>query len=87
MHGADSSSVFLCRITKPPELTDKNIRLYVNVEQQITSNKQIKTVGKSILYIAIDSTQKYSFVYGDLLLLKNVFTTPTPPKIRMRLIM
>ncbi|MBK7441034.1 MAG: ComEC family competence protein [Bacteroidetes bacterium] len=80
MQSADSSSVFLCRITKPPELTDKNIRLYVNVEQQITSNKQIKTVGKSILYIVIDSTQKYSFVYGDLLLLKNVFTTPTPPK-------
>ena len=79
-HQADSTSLFQCRITQPPEITTKNIRLYVDVTAHLNNNKQTPTIGKSILYIPLDSTNQHQLVYGDIIVVKNVFRQPDPPK-------
>lgn len=80
MHNADSSTVFYCRITKPPEFTAKNIRLYAEVVSSIKNENYTTVIGKTILYIPLDSVQSNIINYGDELLIRNKFALPSPPK-------
>ncbi|MFI5172326.1 MAG: ComEC/Rec2 family competence protein [Chitinophagales bacterium] len=80
MNGADSLTIFECRINKPPEFTEKNIKLYVEVDLAIDENISRKVKGKSILYIPKDSLASQNFIYGDILYTANKFTEPQSPK-------
>lgn len=77
---SDSTSVFQCRITKPPEFTAKNIRLYAEVNNIVNNNKQSTVIGKTIIYLPLDTLNPLTINYGDELIIRNKFTTPSPPK-------
>jgi competence protein ComEC len=79
-NGSDSSDYFLCRISKPPELTTKNVRLCAEVTGRIRNNRCVPTTGKTILYLPLDSTSEHKLEYGDELYIINKFKAPAPPK-------
>lgn len=78
MVDTDSTTLFKCRVTKPPELTAKNIRVYANVDFVIQDSNISSATGKTILYLPIESGNNIK--YGDYLLLQNKFSLPEPPK-------
>ncbi len=55
MNNANDSTFFRCRIIQPPDQTDKNFKLYVTVDERLTDNKNVTTIGKSIIYVKSDS--------------------------------
>lgn len=80
MHDADSSSVFLCRLTMPPTAGERSIRLDVAVQERYDHNRIQNVSGKSIIYLRKDSTQSMQLSYGDLVYVSNIFQEPDPPK-------
>ncbi len=79
MKDADTSSVFMCRIYKPPLIGEKSIRLEVQMQCRLQDGDAANTSGKSLIYIRRDSTVACNWQYGDVLLIKNIFVTPEPP--------
>ena len=80
MLNADSISLFECRINKPPEITEKNIKLYVDVDKRIQDSFILPVNGKSIVYIKLDTLNPQTFNYGDIIYIKNKFAEPQSPK-------
>lgn len=78
MHDADSVSVFVCRITKPPVQTEKSIRLEVDVQWQMRGTEMRSVTGSSIFYIRRDSSHAINWQYGDAFIVHNIFKTPEP---------
>ncbi|MEZ5014839.1 MAG: ComEC/Rec2 family competence protein [Chitinophagales bacterium] len=80
MDRSDEATIFICRVRAVPEETDKNFRLYAEVEYAIRDSMQYAVSGHTILYIRKDSATKYPFAYGDILYVKNVFVQPPAPR-------
>jgi len=80
MVNADSVSVFKCRINKPPEIAERNTKLYVDVDMLIRDSLATAVNGKSIVYIKTDSLHSITFNYGDIIYIKNKFSSPQETK-------
>ena len=80
INNTDSVTIFQCRIIKPPEFTEKNIKLYVDVDIAFKDSISTIVAGKSIIYIPKDSADEKIFNYGDIVYVHNKFTEPQSPK-------
>ncbi len=80
MNSAGDSTFFRCRIYRPAEETEKNYKLYVEVDERINEYETKRTTGKSILYVKKDTVRKQVFSYGDIIFICNQFTEPQSPK-------
>lgn len=80
MRDADSSTVFLCRLQKPPSIGEHSIKLEMLVEGKWQQDKYSSASGKTMIYVRRDSTKMDLPVYGDYALIENCFKSPDPPK-------
>ena len=80
MQDANDSTIFRCRIIQPPTETEKNFKLYVRADEQLTSNKNISVDGRSIIYLKKDLIHNLKFNYGDIIYIANHFSEPASPK-------
>lgn len=80
MQGADSNSVFTCRLIKPPTIGARSIKLEMQVEGRWDDGDYIATTGNTIIYMRKDSDSIELPHYGDIMLMGNIFTMQSPPK-------
>ncbi len=73
-------AVFTCRITRPPEFTEKTQRLYVQVISRCDSTGTMNVAGRSILYIKKKDNDSLRFNYGDIIYIPDKFSEPAGPK-------
>lgn len=79
MQGADSSTVFHCRITRPPEITAHSVRIYIQVDAACNRHQTRPAIGRSIIYVKNDSSTAAAFHYGDEFYIRNIFVAPSDP--------